>query len=80
MSVVGSWLNGELLSAYDVLHEYHDPAEGKESMKDQKHLNNLMEIMRTSVLCSNARYDEADRTKPSKERKVLHQSFELKHC
>ena len=38
MSVVGSWLNGELLSAYDVLHEYHDPAEGKESMKDQKNL------------------------------------------
>jgi hypothetical protein len=49
MSVKGTWLNGELLSAYD---------EGKESMKDQKHLKNLMEIRKTSVLCS----------KPSNER------------
>jgi sodium/potassium-transporting ATPase subunit alpha len=77
MSVVGSWINGELLSAYDVLHEYYDPDENKETMNDQKHLKNLMDIMRTSVLCSNSRYDENDRGKPSIERKVYGDATEV---
>jgi sodium/potassium-transporting ATPase subunit alpha len=66
MSVVGAWVNSTVLSAYEPFHEFYE--HDLPSIGDYKSVPNLQDILRICALCSNARFEESDKEKRSKDR------------